>query len=740
MRSKNNSDSGAMSLNTLEQVDFQNYWLIAKRRWKPTAALFALSLSVSSFAASTQKPTYIADGKMLLRANRIPSLTGVGGESAGQVSNLNVQSNPVRTEAQSVLSRPILQKSIDALNLTDASGKPLNPEALARSIKVKDVAGTDVLEITYENKDGAVAAAVVNQVMSEYLNSNILENRSEAAAAGKFIAEQLPKTEATVGEAELALRQFKEQNGVADIKGEEDRLTLTIGELEKQVAQASTDLAETDTRYNQLSKTLNMSTDRAIDVNALSQDARVQQVSTQLQQIQTQLELERTRYTGKHPAIADLEEREAALQNLLQARIAQTAGSSSISGSDLAPGDIRQGLMKDFVNSEVQRSSLASRLEALSAARDAYRSRIRQVPRLEQSQRELQRRLDVAQSTYESLLKKQQEVQLTEKQNVGTARIIERAAIPDSPAGSKSSLIMLMGVVAATLLSLAAVTFLELRDKSIKTLKEARDVFGYTWLGTIPYFGKPTLNRSKKLEWLIPELPVRDAPRSTVSASYRMLQANLKFLSLDEKLKSIVITSSVPREGKSTVAANLAATMATLGRRTLLIDADLHHPSQHHIWHLTNMGGLSHMIVEQTNGRDAIVPVLDNLDVLTCGVIPPNPLALLDSKRMATLIESFEQQYDFVIVDAPPLIVAAEALTLGKIVDGLLLVARPGVVDSVNATTAKELLEQSSQNVLGMVINGAMFENEVQETYYDHDNYIETSVARASIYRQNGLG
>jgi capsular exopolysaccharide synthesis family protein len=224
---------------------------------------------------------------------------------------------------------------------------------------------------------------------------------------------------------------------------------------------------------------------------------------------------------------------------------------------------------------------------------------------------------------------------------------------------------------------------------------------------------------------------VRDAPRSIVSGSYRMLQANLKFLSLDEKLKSIVITSSVPREGKSTVAANLAATMAALGRRTLLIDADLHHPSQHHIWHLTNVGGLSNMVVEQTRGRDAIVPVLENLDVLTCGVIPPNPLALLDSKRMASLIETFEQQYDFVIVDAPPLIVAAEALTLGKIVDGLLLVARPGVVDHANATTAKELLEQSSQNVLGMVINGAVLENEVYESYYDHDEYIETSQARA---------
>ncbi|GAP96999.1 GumC family protein [Leptolyngbya sp. NIES-2104] len=718
-----------MSLNALEQIDFQNYWLIVKRRWKPTAAIFAVALIGSSIIASLQKPSYVADGKLLLRANRLPSLTGLGGESAGRISNLTMQSNPVRTEAQTVLSRPIIQRTIDALKLTDASGKPLHPDSLARSIKVKDVSGTDVLEITYEDQNAAKAAAVINQVMKEYLASNLQDNRSEAIAAREFIAEQLPKTEANVRQAESALRRFKEDSGVADIKGEEDRLTETVGEIEKQIAATNTELAETDTRYGTLSGTLNMSPERAIDINALSQDSKVQQLSKQLQETETQLELERTRFTGKHPAIANLEQRVSTLQGLLQERITQTVGDGSVSESELAPGDIRQGLMKDFVNAEVQRLSLSSRLASLTNTRDAYRNRVRQVPRLEQSQRELQRRLEAAQSTYESLLKKLQEVELTEKQNVGTARIIEQAAVPDAPARSTANLIIMMGAVIATLISLAAITFLELRDKSIKTLKEARDLFGYTWLGTIPYFGKPVPNRSNKLEWSIPELPVRDAPRSTVSASYRMLQANLKFLSLDEKLKSIVITSSVPREGKSTVAANLAATMATLGRRTLLIDADLHHPSQHHIWHLTNVSGLSHLIVEQNRGRDSIVPVMDNLDVLTCGVIPPNPLALLDSKRMASLIESFEQQYDFVIVDAPPLIVAAEALTLGKIADGVLLVARPGVVDHASAVTAKELLEQSSQNVLGMVINGAISENEVQKSYYDHDDYIETSAA-----------
>lgn len=730
MRSKNSDNSSVVSLDALEQIDFHNYYLIAKRRWKPTTAIFAATLCVSGLAASMQKPSYSATGKLLLRPNKLPALTGLGDGSTGQIPNLTLQSNPVRTAAESVLSRPVLQSTIDALKLKDDSGKPLEPETLATRIKVRDVAGADVIRVTYEDTNPVKAAEIINQLMDEYLKQNLAENRSEAVAAREFISEQLPKTEATVRQADMAIRFFKERNGVSALQDEAELLTSTLAEIEKEIAATKTELAEVNTRFSTLQGTLRMTAQQALDTSMMSQDPGVQQVLSQLHEVQAQLELERTRYQDKHPAIVNLIQRAATLQSLLRSRIGETVDPESISPRDLSPGELRQGLMSDFVDAEVQRVSIASRLSSLLAARDSYRQRIIRVPRLEQEQRQLQRQLEAAQSTYESLLKKLQEVELAEKQNVGTARIIERAAVPDIPSTSQTGILFAVGGLVAALLSLATIAFLELRDKSIKTIKEARDLFGYTWLGTIPMFGKPVTNhRSKKQEWSIPELPVRDAPRSTVSASYRMLQANLKFLSLDEKLKSIVITSSVSKEGKSTIAANLAATMATLGRRTLLIDADLHHPSQHHIWNLTNANGLSNVLVDQVRDRDAVVPVLENLDVLTCGVIPPNPLALLDSRRMTTLVQNFEQHYDFVIVDAPPLVVEAEALTLGRIVDGMLLVVRPGVVDAASATMAKELLQQSSQNLLGMVINGALLENDVQRSYYEQDDYTQTPIS-----------
>jgi capsular exopolysaccharide synthesis family protein len=138
---------------------------------------------------------------------------------------------------------------------------------------------------------------------------------------------------------------------------------------------------------------------------------------------------------------------------------------------------------------------------------------------------------------------------------------------------------------------------------------------------------------------------------------------------------------------------------------------------------LTNAAGLSDVIVGQAEFEAVVEEVMPKMNVLTSGVIPPNPLALLDSKRMALLIEDFSKTYDFVIIDAPPLVVAADALTLGKITDGILLVARPGVVDSHIAVAAQESLEYSGQNVLGLVVNGVSQENKSESYYYYSKEY-----------------
>jgi polysaccharide biosynthesis transport protein len=465
-----------------------------------------------------------------------------------------------------------------------------------------------------------------------------------------------------------------------------------------------------------------MSTQTAIDASALSQSAPVQQAQIQWQQLQSQLKLEREKRTEEHPNVVKLKAQEAALQGTLQERITQTVGRGEVSPQNLNLGEVKLSLVKDYLGTEVSRSTITDRLVTLNTARDSYRSRLVKLPGIEQQERELRRKLAAAQETYQNLLKRLQDVTLTEQQNIGTARIVEMAATPKVPGAANKQLVQALGVLVGLLLSTGTVIALEAGDRSVKSLKEVRKLYGYTVLGNVPWVGKSRTMRG--LDWAIPELPVRDEPQSGVSASYRMLQANLRFLNFEGGVKSMVISSAMPREGKSTIAANLAATMAQLGRRTLLIDADLHHPSQHHIWNLTNVSGLSNVISGQDEVENVLANVMDNLDVISSGIVPPNPLALLDSKRMADLMVEFESAYDVVIIDAPPLVVQAEALTLAPLTDGVLLVARPGVLEAQTANLAREMLQQSSQRILGMVVNSSSKNNDVANAgYYDRPDY-----------------
>jgi polysaccharide biosynthesis transport protein len=725
---------GHTASDNLDQVDLQQYWLVLKRRWKPAALIFASTLVAAAAYATTQKPTYTSSGKMLLRTNRVPSLTGLGSDggpggspqmnSLGSLGQLTQQSSPIRTETETLLSGPVLDRTIRALNLRDSKGKFVTAEDLAKKVKVKDVPGADVIKISYTDRNAKKASAIVNQLMAEYIKTNIAATRSEATAAKEFIAQELPKTEAVVQQSDAALREFKERSGLADLASEERLLSSSLGDIETQITRTRTELTEIGSRYGSLQGKLGMGTDQALVAGALSQSPGVQQGLAQWQQMQSQLELERTKLQDNHPKIQDLAQKEAALRQILQERILQTSAGQGVAAQNLSMGEIKQSLIKDYIAAEINRSSLSNRLNALNTARVAYRQRLSLLPRLEQQQRELQRRLEVAQSTYASLLKRGQEVQLAERQTVGTARLIEPAIPAIKPGSSNKPLLMGAGALLGALLASATILGLELADRSIKTVKEARDIFGYPWLGTIPFWGNPV--QAKRQMHLVPSLPVRDMPRSLVSAAYRMLQANLRFLNLDGDLKSVVITSSVPKEGKSTIAANLAATMAQLGRRTLLIDADLHHPTQHRIWQGHNDAGLSDIIIGQNHFRDAVQPVMENLDLLPAGSMPPNPLAILDSNRMHKLIKGLEEAYDFVIIDAPPLVVEAEALTLGHLSHGILLVARPGLVPADGAKTAKELLNQSGQRVLGLVVNSAVMEPDTyRNAYYDRGAYSE---------------
>ncbi|MDR1605990.1 MAG: CpsD/CapB family tyrosine-protein kinase [Streptococcaceae bacterium] len=224
----------------------------------------------------------------------------------------------------------------------------------------------------------------------------------------------------------------------------------------------------------------------------------------------------------------------------------------------------------------------------------------------------------------------------------------------------------------------------------------------------------------KKKSKLIAQSPVSlvtlKDPKSSVSEMFRTIRSNIRFSMVDEPLKTMVVTSSGPSEGKSTVASNLAVVFADSKIKTLLIDADLRRPTVAMTWHVSNVQGLSNLL--GGHGQPLAFcqeTAVANLSIMPSGVLPPNPAELLDSRRMTEVLESLKAHFDMIIIDTPPLVAATDAQVLSAKVDGVVLVTRERKTSKGNLVRAKELLETANAKILGVVYNGA---NSVIENYY----------------------
>lgn len=701
-------------------ISLEKYWTILKRRWLPTLLMTLSVFVIAQLAISFKKPIYLAEGKLRFqRNNATSSITGLGTE-IGKLDPLMQQSNPLTTEVEVIRSIPIIETIISRLNLKDSKGVPLKNKSFLNNLTVKEIKGADVLQITYNHTDPKIASQVVNELIKVYLEQNVSSRRAEAAAARQFIEKQLPKAELVVRQTESELADFKSENKVVSLQEEATKAVEVIGDLQLRINDTQSQLANLNSQFQVISQQLGMTPEQALIMTSISQITGIQDILKEIQQLQSQLANRQTVLQKNHPQIIDLQDKITSLNKVIDDRISQALGKNKLQvKSSLQLSNLQQQLSGRLVELESNRLGLASQANSLLKLQLAYKQRLNNLPRLEEQQRQLERKLQAAQSTYTLLLQKLQESRIAENQNLGNATLISAAKVPDEPISSIIVAYLTAGLI-SVFAGLITIYILEAKDKSIKTVDEAKELLGLTLLGVIPIpiKLKKYSHKNEIIESYKQTIIIRDFPKSSISESYRMLRENLKFMSADNDLKVIVVTSSVAQEGKSTVAANLATAMAQKEHKVLLIDGDLHRPVQHKIWDISNTEGLSNLIVGQTEIKVAVKTVMNNLDVLTSGLLPPHPASLLDSKRMATLLETLAMKYDFVIIDTPPLNTVADAATLGQISDGVLFVVRPGLVDSVNAAFAKELLEKSGQNILGQVVNGVIPENEPHSYYY----------------------
>ncbi len=222
------------------------------------------------------------------------------------------------------------------------------------------------------------------------------------------------------------------------------------------------------------------------------------------------------------------------------------------------------------------------------------------------------------------------------------------------------------------------------------------------------------------------KLIVHTNPKSPISEAYRTLRTNIQFSSLDNPIKTIVVTSAGPGEGKTTSVINLGITMVQSGSKVLLIDGDLRKPQIHKIFEASNQVGLTNVLVNELDYKEGVSSTyVDGLEILSAGVIPPNPSELLASNRMKQLLSRVSEDYDFVLVDTPPAAVVTDASVLSAVADGTILVCASGQVPIDGTKRAKELLENVNANIIGVILNKIPINQRNYSQYYYYHYYGE---------------
>ena len=328
----------------------------------------------------------------------------------------------------------------------------------------------------------------------------------------------------------------------------------------------------------------------------------------------------------------------------------------------------------------------------------------------------LQRQAESSRNIYELLIKRFKETSLTEEMKTGNIRVVDRAEVPKAPIKPKKQLNLILALVVGLMGGVGLAFFIEYLDNSIKFPNEVKDDLKIPYLGPVPAFSGEITQ-----EGVSEELVLIHSPKSTASESFRGIRTGILFSSADMPPQVILITSAAPEEGKSSCAANLGATLAMAGSKVVILDCDMRRPRQHKIFNCPRETGISSVLVGTSPLSDVVVhTVVENLDLIPCGPIPPNPSEIVGSKKIKQLIDGLRKHYQHILIDSPPITAVTDAVLLSQVSDSVLLVIRAGVTPKPVIQNGIEQLKNVNAHIMGAILNAI---KTGRDSYYYYQYY-----------------
>ncbi|HYA27133.1 MAG TPA: polysaccharide biosynthesis tyrosine autokinase [Thermodesulfovibrionales bacterium] len=721
-----------------EELHLRDYWSIIMRRKWIVIAFLLIVVSTVAIVTFHAKSIYMAT--TTLKIEKEHTITGKMGEGAYEPDYWYDDETFYQTQLMVLKSKSLATRVVRSMKLGREPKLSANPDSAEK--KIEDIAATAgispveedvdsnlvngfmgglviaqepktrVIRLSYVSENPDFAAKAVNATARTYIDFN-LENKFEATLHAKeSLEKQLEEMKAKVERAEEALNRYVAQNGIvlltetasasASDKRElpgpsESIMSKRLTELSSQLLLATTERITKESLYREALRTGSDVYSSVINANPQVQSARKDYANLQTEYLQ-----QSKIYKPDYPKMVRLKEQ----MNQLKGRIDDEVSKAVL------------GLKGDY-------EAAVKKEESLHSAFDKLRKETLDMNDKMVQYQILKREADTNRELYSGLLQKLKEVGVTATISASNITILDRAEVPKSPYKPDRQKNLALALVLGLFGGLGLAFFVDYLDNTLKTPEDIERIVHLPSLGFVPSLEKKTSSK------ILPLITL-DNTKSPITEAFRSIGTYIMFSSAVRPPKTILVTSPQKGDGKTTTVVNLALSLSQSYGKCIVVDADMRRPKLHKVLEVNNTVGLSSFLSGQIEFGDNNGFIkktkFEKLDVITHGVIPPDPSELLSSHRMRDLINALVPFYQFIILDSPPVLGLADSLIMSTFADGVILVAKAGDTPKDAASHAKKLLLGINAKILGIILNQAKESHLKYRSYYHYySHYYEDS-------------